>query len=174
VTAKADPSGEKHLVGYITPSNGVIESTQLRDELKVLLPAHMIPSHIIELSSFPLTPNGKIDLAALPFAAGACSPKRQCQKPADRFEEAIAEVWREVLFLPEISTDENFFEIGGDSLSATRMFARINRIFECDLSLREIIDHATVASLAKRLAARAGTSRLSPIRPRRERSSAGG
>jgi acyl carrier protein len=101
------------------------------------------------LKEFPLTPNGKVDSRRLPAPDGTTLSARPIVAPSTPAEEHIAGIWREVLSLKQISVDENFFEAGGDSLSATRAFARINEHFGSGLTLREIFEHPTIRDLAK-------------------------
>jgi acyl carrier protein len=170
VTAREDAAGEKRLVGYIISRNGPPSSSDLRAFMQTKLPLYMVPAQFVLLKQFPLTPNGKIDLKELPAPGSRSeSEKPRCAPRTDE-EHALAEIWREVLGLKELGIDENFFELGGDSLSATRVFARINRAFAMDLSLREILDHPTIRALAELVARNKGSAPVAhPILSRRER-----
>jgi amino acid adenylation domain-containing protein len=148
VTAREDSSGEKRLIGYLVTRNGPPPVAQLRDFIRGKLPAYMVPTHFVMLKEFPLTPNGKIDSRRLPAPEEMAPISRKYVAPVDDCERALAEIWREVLALRQISRDDDFFELGADSLSATRAFARINRQFGIDLPLRAIFEHPTVAALA--------------------------
>ena len=148
VTAREDASGEKRLVGYLVTRNGPPPVGELRDFIRAKLPAYMVPTHFVMLKDFPLTPNGKIDARRLPAPEEMAARSRSYVAPRDEHERALAEIWQEVLALRQIGADDDFFEMGADSLSATRAFARINRQFGINLPLRAIFENPTVARLA--------------------------
>ncbi len=159
VTAKDDAIGEKRLVGYIISKNGPPATVELRDFLKCRLPLYMVPAQFVTLREFPLTPNGKVDLRQLPAPeASVLGEKRTVLPPRTADEQGLAEIWKEVLSLNEVGIDDNFFDLGGDSLSATRAFARINRSFGMDLTLREILERPTIGSLAELVGRTKGTA----------------
>jgi acyl carrier protein len=100
------------------------------------------------LKQFPLTPNGKIDVRALPAPEARPDAKNGYVAPRTDVETRLAEIWKEVLLLQAVGVNDDFFELGGDSLSATRAFARTNQAFGTDLTLREMLDHPTIQSLS--------------------------
>jgi acyl-coenzyme A synthetase/AMP-(fatty) acid ligase/acyl carrier protein len=148
VTAREDAAGEKRLIGYLVPRNGPPSVGELREFIRTKLPAYMVPTHFVIMSEFPLTPNGKIDMRKLPTPEATAPMARNYVAPRNDHERALAEVWQEVLRLGQISIEDDFFELGADSLSATRAFARINRKFGIDLPLRAIFENPTVAGMA--------------------------
>jgi len=148
VTSREDASGEKHLVGYLVARNEAPPVGELRNFIRAKLPAHMVPTHFVVMKEFPLTPNGKIDAHRLPAPEKTAPTARNYVAPRNDRERALVEVWEEVLTLRHISIEDDFFELGADSLSATRAFARINRRFGLDLPLRAIFENPTVAALA--------------------------
>jgi amino acid adenylation domain-containing protein len=148
VTAREDASGEKRLVGYLVTRNGPPPVGELRDFIRGKLPAYMVPTHFVMLTEFPLTPNGKIDARRLPAPEVTAPTARTYIAPRNDHERALVEVWEEVLTIRHISIEDDFFELGADSLSATRAFARINRRFGIELPLRAIFEHPTVAAMA--------------------------
>ena len=170
VTARDDNFGEKRLIAYIISKNGPPSTAMLREFIQTRLPAYMVPAQFVPLKQFPLTPNGKIDRRQLPAPEASYQPARTRVAPTNSDERHVVAIWQEVLSNNQISIDDNFFELGGDSLSATRAFARLNREFGMDLSLKEILEHPTVRSLAKLLSHRKGSSpsSLTPI-PRQPR-----
>ncbi|MCP4153471.1 MAG: AMP-binding protein, partial [bacterium] len=158
-----EAQGDKHLCAYIvkkapTPSTQSIpsfSSTQpatqkaqkntaetflsiIRQYLSQTLPEYMIPPNIIILEQMPLTPNGKIDKKALPEPGIQTGPLYTA--PRDRLEKAIVKIWAGVLAIDEerIGIDGNFFEMGGHSLKATIMMARIHKELEVTITLEEI------------------------------------
>ncbi|WP_442906129.1 amino acid adenylation domain-containing protein [Kitasatospora sp. NBC_00458] len=127
VVVREDRPGDKRLVGYLVPAPGADEPdpAALRAALKRSLPDHQVPTAFAVLPALPLTPNGKLDRRALPAPklrrdAGATAPAT----PAER---VLAEIWAEVLGLPEVGTDEDFFDLGGHSLLATQVVAKARR-----------------------------------------------
>jgi amino acid adenylation domain-containing protein len=148
VTAREDAAGEKRLVGYLVTRNGPPSIGELREFIRTKLPAYMVPTHFIMMNEFPLTPNGKIDMRKLPAPEAMAPTARSYVAPRNDHERALAEVWQEVLRLGQISIEDDFFELGADSLSATRAFARINRRFGINLPLRAIFENPTVAGMA--------------------------
>ncbi len=148
VLAREDSFGEKRLVSYLVTKNGPPSLGELRDFIRAKLPAYMVPTHFVTLKEFPLTPNGKIDTRRLPAPEGVAPRTRSDVAPRDDHERVLAEVWQVVLALQQIGRDDDFFELGADSLSATRAFARINRLFGIKLPLKAIFEYPTVSKLA--------------------------
>lgn len=158
VSARTGTSGEKHLVGYVISKNGPPSVVELRDHIRTKLPAYMVPSHFVLLKQFPRTPNGKVDRGSLPPPEDARLSLRSYVAPRNTDEQVLAEIWQEVLTIKQIGIEDDFFELGGDSLSATRAFARINKTFGMALSLREILEHPTIQSLSELVAQSKGSA----------------
>ncbi|ELB94164.1 non-ribosomal peptide synthetase, partial [Rhodococcus wratislaviensis IFP 2016] len=142
------PSGDTVLVSYVVPAPGrPIETTELLRQVRNRLPAYMVPSVVVVLDEIPLTPVGKLDRAALPeprFLSAAAEFKA----PTDPVEESIAEVFTEVLGVEPISVDDSFFDLGGNSLVATRVIARVNAALGSDVGVRALFEAPTVELLA--------------------------
>jgi amino acid adenylation domain-containing protein len=149
VTARQDSLGENRLVGYVISRNGPPSTIDLRDFAKTKLPLFMVPAQFVVLKSFPLTPNGKIDIRGLPAPESAGTVSSKYQPPRTPDEQCLASIWQDVLGLKQIGIDDHFFELGGDSLSATRAFARTNESFGTGLTLREMLDHPTIRGIAE-------------------------
>ena len=168
VVAREDPGGGQRLLAYICPGEGVLPApAELRARLARLLPAHMIPSGFVPVASFPLTPNGKIDRAALPAPVPA-APSAAAPFATDT-QRVLAALWCDVLELPAVGADEDFFALGGRSRLAARLFARIEATFGVRLPLATLFEATTVAALAARIddAGRlASWSCLVPVRVR--------
>ncbi|MER6079721.1 amino acid adenylation domain-containing protein [Streptomyces sp. NPDC001833] len=130
----------------------------LRPWLAERLPAYMVPAFFVELDEFPLTPNGKIDRNALPSPvtdAGAMA------KPANELERDILAIWSEVLGHDRIGVNQNFFEIGGDSLRVVRVQTRLEKVLGRPVSSAKLFEHFTVKALAAHLAgARTGPTQI--------------
>jgi len=135
----------------------------LRPWLAERLPAYMVPAFFVELDEFPLTPNGKVDRKALPDpVAGIIATAR----PATELERDILAVWSGVLGHDRIGVNENFFEIGGDSLRAVRVQAELEKLLERPVPAPKLFEHFTVRALAADLAGdkRAGPETAPPPR----------
>ncbi len=153
VIARPDPLGGSQLVAYVAPSNEkVFAPGELRDFLRKSLPDHMVPSAYISVDQLPLTPNGKIDRDALGQLQP--NPARTGQEyvaPTGVVEGMIAEIWRDVLGIKKISIFDNFFDLGGHSLSATRLIARLRAAFGIEIPLRSIFQDPTISGFASRI-----------------------
>jgi amino acid adenylation domain-containing protein/non-ribosomal peptide synthase protein (TIGR01720 family) len=147
VLAREDRLGEKRLVGYVVPRAETTSST-LRDALKAKLPDYMIPSAFVFLEALPLTPNGKVDRKALP-APDAQRPEldEAYVAPWTPVEESLAWIWCEVLNLKRIGLNENFFEVGGDSILSIQVVSRA-RAAGLELTPSQIFEHPTIAEQA--------------------------
>ncbi len=166
VIADDDPSGEgQRLLAYWLAAPAAVDATDtpgdllasLRTHLRRLLPDHMIPAHLLAIDRVPLTANGKLDRRALPRPeerAGAADAR----PPRTPLEEAMAEIWAEVLGLPQVGVDDGFFDLGGHSLIATRLVARMRRVFQVDLPVRAVLEFPTVAELAEEVQRSLGES----------------
>ena len=144
------PGDGRRLVAYIVPMEmpGPTVS-DLHAFLRERLPEYMLPSAFVFLNALPLTPSGKIDLAALP-ALDSQRPELESSFHAPRtpVEEGLAEVWKTVLRLDQVGIYDNFFELGGHSLLATQVVSRIRDTFHVDLSLRTVFESPTIAKLS--------------------------
>jgi acyl carrier protein len=154
---REDTPGARRLVAYVVAdaeqrvaTNGLRDSLNgLRDSLKEKLPEHMIPSTFVMLDEMPLTRSGKIDRRALPAPDVMQSVEEDAyQAPRTMTEEMLAKLWGNVLGLPRVSVQHNFFELGGDSLLATKLAFQVRTVFEIELPLTTLFRHPTIADLA--------------------------
>ncbi|WP_052250850.1 non-ribosomal peptide synthetase [Xanthomonas sacchari] len=139
---------------------------RLRTELAQHLPEHMLPSAFVPMARWPLTAGGKIDRTALPPADEDALARRDFVAPADGTEAALALLWRELLGIERIGRHDHFFEIGGHSLMAVRLAARIETALGVRLPLRDLFEHPTLHAMAMQVGT-AGASRLPAIAPMR-------
>ncbi|GAA3040173.1 amino acid adenylation domain-containing protein [Actinokineospora globicatena] len=144
---------EELLVGYVVPADPAESMADLRAYLAGLLPDHLVPAVLVAMSALPLTQNGKLDVAALPdpFAGAPTSPPAE---PTTEIERIVLDIWREVLGSPTIGLHDDFFALGGHSVKAGQVMARIRAELLVPASLRLIFDNPTVAGLAAVLPAR--------------------
>ena len=151
VIAREDRPGDKRLVGYVT---GTADPAAARSALAERLPPYMVPAAIVVLDALPLTVNGKLDKRALP--APEYQEVDHYRAPATLTEEIVAGIYAQVLGLERVGVDESFFELGGDSLSAMRVIAAVNKSFDAGLSVRALFEAPTVAQLVPRIGADEG------------------
>ncbi|BAZ09555.1 amino acid adenylation domain-containing protein [Calothrix sp. NIES-4071] len=148
VIDREDTPGEKRLIAYVEPQQGVTPTiSELRHFLKAKLPEYMAPNAIVILELLPLTPNGKVDRRALP--APDLHSEDKYVAPRTPIEEILVQIWAQVLKVEQVGIHDNFFELGGHSLLATQLLSRIRNIFKVELPLREFFATATVAELAQ-------------------------
>jgi amino acid adenylation domain-containing protein len=141
--------GDQRLVLYVVTDDPV-NLEALHPTLRSFLPKYMWPSHLERLERMPLTPNGKLNRLALPkpdFAVTRAEDRR-VREPSSLSEQAIAEIWKDLLGVKLVSVDDNFFDLGGHSLLTLRMLSRINASFARTLKLRDILT-ANLSQIAR-------------------------
>ena len=128
------------IVASVKPETYTFNSIKLKAYLEKMIPAYMIPTAFMELDKFPLSANGKIDRKALPIPKGETreNSKEQFLEPETPAEKELAAIWKKVLHVENISKNDNYFELGGDSLLATQLNTEINKKFNINLSLEVI------------------------------------
>jgi acyl-coenzyme A synthetase/AMP-(fatty) acid ligase/acyl carrier protein len=141
---------DKRLVGYVVPEqNESPTSAELKSYLKERLPEYMVPPVILTIDRLPVSPNGKLDRRSLPAPEAVKSERGEdYMAPRSPVEEALANIWAEVLRVEKVGINDNFFELGGHSLLATLVVSRIRDVFEVDLPLRRIFEAPTIAELS--------------------------
>jgi amino acid adenylation domain-containing protein len=148
VIVREDRPGEKQLVGYVVARDGGCEPALLRRALAARLPDHMVPAALVVLAALPLTPNGKLDRRALPAPDFSTISVRDPRTPQ---EEILVGLFAETLGLERVGIDDNFFDLGGHFLLATRLISRIRSTLGVELSIRSLFEAPSVAQLAPRL-----------------------
>ncbi|WP_433758965.1 amino acid adenylation domain-containing protein [Nocardia sp. CA-135398] len=167
--ARRDGTGPMLLVSYAVPETGaVLSGDQLRAALAEVLPSYLVPAAVMILDAIPLSPNGKLDRAALP--APVVRAKR-FRAPASPVEEIVAGVFADVLGIDgPVGADDDFFELGGNSLVATRVVARVGAALDATIPVSRIFEAPTVARLAARAESQADTGRVAlTAQPRPQR-----
>ncbi|MFV8162157.1 amino acid adenylation domain-containing protein [Mycobacterium sp. 134] len=158
VVAREDRPGDRRLVGYVT---GTAEPVQVRASLAERLPGYMVPAAVVVLESLPLTVNGKLDRRALP--APDYVEADRYRAPSNSTEQTVARIYAEVLGLGRVGVDDSFFDLGGDSLLATRLIAAINASLDTDLPVRTIFGAPTVSALAQQIGRGDGGDEVIPV-----------
>ena len=150
--AREDTPGDKRLAAYCIPAPGChVNQAELLTFLSSRLPDYMRPSRMIELDRFPQTPNGKIDRKALP-APDSDRPEldHAFVAPATSAEKTLAEIWQDVLGLDRVGVDDNFFDLGGDSILAVQIVSKANQR-KLETTVRQLLEHQTIGELAPRV-----------------------
>jgi amino acid adenylation domain-containing protein len=149
VITREDRAGDKQLVAYMVPKESAPAASELRTFLKAKLPEYMVPSAFVVLDSLPLTPNGKVDRQALPEPdRGSADLEQVYVAPRNASEQAIADIWAEILGVKRIGVHDNFFDRGGHSLKATQIVSRLRKMFGSEIPLRYMFQFPTIAELA--------------------------
>jgi len=149
VMPQTSPTGNKQLVAYLLTDQAELDMHDIRQTLITKLPDYMIPSHFISIDEMPLTPNGKINRKALPQPSWQAA--NHYQAPRNHTEEMLANLWAETLGLTLVGIHDNFFEIGGDSITATRILHKLEQNLSMDIPLGVLFKAATIAELAEHL-----------------------
>jgi len=153
VTARQDAFGNLRLVGYFVPKPG--ENPEVESFRKVMernLPDYMVPAVFVSLTALPLTHNGKIDRRALPEPEGIRLEMEQPYLPPSTvLEKALSEIWCRVLGLDRVGIYDNLFALGGNSLLATQVISRVNKVLRVDLTLRSFFAKPTIAGLSEEI-----------------------
>jgi len=158
-------SQDTELVGYYVLSKPISEA-DLRAQLGEFLPAYMIPRSLIVLDKMPLTERDKIDKAALlTLGARAQGNTPDFVAPQDEYQQGLSEIWQDILGLKSISIHDDFFAIGGHSLSATRIMSRIRGRFQVEIPFGTLFENPTLAKLAARIKDAEQKPSQQPIRP---------
>ncbi|MGW3496805.1 non-ribosomal peptide synthetase [Streptomyces sp. NPDC001020] len=138
------------LVGHVVPGPGsVLSAEELRRHLRSLLPSYMVPAHLALHESLPLTAHGKVDRNAL-TGAPLPAPRQEAPvtPPRGPSEERVAAVWQEVLGVPRVGADDNFFDLGGHSFLALRVQSRLQEALGRDIPVVAVFQYPTVAAFA--------------------------
>ncbi|MET8229829.1 amino acid adenylation domain-containing protein [Micromonospora sp. NPDC005298] len=157
VVARPDHAGSYRLIAYVVPApRGDLSVRALKEHVGGVLPDYMVPQEFVRMKHLPLTANGKIDRQALPEP-----PRRRAGgAPRNAQEAALCDLFAELLHQPHVGVDDDFFALGGNSLLAVRLVARVRGLLGVELAVRDLFEFPTVAGVVRRLgvvgAARSG------------------
>ncbi len=154
VLAREDEPGEKRLVAYIVLEEGTrVSTTDLRNYLKDKLPEYMVPAALVVMEQMPVNAVGKIDRNALPAPEHEdISAAEDFVGPRTTIEQTLADIVVDVLKLERVGVHDNFFDLGGHSMMATRVISRLRQIFQVDIPLRSLFEAPTIEGLALSIA----------------------
>ena len=159
VIAREDRSGKIQLIGYVVPGDSTPDPVALRRALAEQMPDYMVPAAIVVLEALPLTPNGKLDRKALPAPDFIPSITRAPRTPT---EEILTRLFSEILSLERVGIDDNFFDLGGDSIGSIQVVARARKA-GLALKPKDIFQYQCVAALAAVAQPVAGAHRITDI-----------
>ncbi|MCZ1071271.1 non-ribosomal peptide synthetase [Rhodococcus sp. A5(2022)] len=153
-------TGEQ-LVGYVVAAPGAtVEGARVLDGVRVVLPSYMVPSALVVLDAFPLNASGKLDRKALPEPV---FESRGFRAPTTPAEEIVAGVFAEVLGVERVGLDDDFFALGGNSLNATQVVARLGAALDAQVPVRVLFESSTVQALAVAVERHAGSGAVVPL-----------
>jgi amino acid adenylation domain-containing protein len=163
VLARDEPSGHRRLVSYVVADRS-LTSAALKAFLRARVPDYMVPAAFVMLDAFPINASGKIDRAALPAPDSTRSVDAAYAPLDGELQRRIAGVWQDVLDVRTIGADDNFFDLGGNSLLVARVHARVSELASSPISIVDLFRYPTVRELAEHLTrdAHAAIADLSP------------
>ena len=149
VIAREDQPGNKRLVAYFT-GRGDVSHAELSNFLKAGLPEYMVPAAFVAMDMLPVTANGKLDRRALPAPeARVTKGYDESSAPRSALEKSIAEIWGSVLQVNDIGIDDNFFDVGGNSLKLMLAHGKLREDLKIDAPITVLFEHPTIHSLAE-------------------------
>ncbi|MCL9807005.1 amino acid adenylation domain-containing protein [Flavobacterium amniphilum] len=148
VVEAKDVNGEKVIVAYFT-ADSEIEKAEIKNYLQSKLPEYMVPTFYVALENMPLTPNGKIDRKALPGISDDDVIRNEYVVPRNEGEQQIAGVWQEVLGIERVGITDNFFDLGGNSITAINLVTKMNKSFGTAYPLDLLFHYNSISELAK-------------------------
>jgi fengycin family lipopeptide synthetase D/tyrocidine synthetase-2 len=172
ITQSAQSAQSAEIVAHVVPEAGGVEVSQLSAQLRTILPAYMVPQRVMIHSALPLTASGKIDRQALTesiapqrhgskLASDEVPRQAPVQTTGSDLQATIAAAWQAVLGVSAVNGDDNFFQLGGDSLQAMRVVSQLARDLQADIDLRDIFDAPTPREFAVLVA---GKSNVAPAK----------
>ncbi|MFI6688244.1 amino acid adenylation domain-containing protein [Streptomyces sp. NPDC050485] len=146
----------RQLVGYVVPAEDGTDVDEVTAFAAQRLPGHLVPAALVVLDQLPLTPGGQLDRSALPEPGPAGPPYRA---PRSEQEESLCALFAEVLGVERVGIDDDFFELGGNSLTATRLTSRIRKTLGVSVTIRAIFQHRNIAELSRTVKSANASSR---------------
>lgn len=141
-------SNDTYLLAYFSLSNDSISKEDIKSTLRSVLPSYMLPAGYVQIDSFPMNNNGKIDKNLLPVLDFNVE-QSQRRAPTTKTEDIVCQIWKKYLSVKDIGIDDDFFEVGGHSILAIKILTDINKVFSLKLSVRAIFERSTIYELSK-------------------------
>lgn len=154
VISREESGGRMRLVAYFSALSGEDVTAKLRNYLNSILPHYMVPISFVQVKEWPRTPNGKIDRAALPKFSGSSALSSLFKKPQQGLEEKLYQVWKVVLGRDTFGVDDNFSDLGGDSLQVACMQTKLKEVLDFEVSISDLYQYPTISQLAKQLSSK--------------------
>jgi acyl carrier protein len=153
VVPKGDKTSEKRLTAYYVPSiHANLSVSDVKSFLASKLPPYMLPASYVALPGLPLDPNGKVERSALPApVVGTAEPSTG--SGGSQLEQTLTAIWKRVLQLERVGLDDNFFDLGGDSLLIVAVHSQLKKALEREIEVTDLFEHTTIRALAKHLCA---------------------
>uniref|UniRef100_UPI0030ED2D7B amino acid adenylation domain-containing protein n=1 Tax=Ascidiimonas aurantiaca TaxID=1685432 RepID=UPI0030ED2D7B len=160
VLAEAGAQGDLELVVYLTGEEG-LDSVSLQEYLRDRVPGYAVPSRYVQMESFPLTPNGKIDKKALATSGGEGLQRgAEYVAPVTPEEVKMAEIWQDVLKIERVGIKDKFFDLGGDSIRILRMVSEVRKQMAIEIPVADVYTYDTVETLVKHMHSEGGDTSL--------------
>ena len=152
VIPHCDVNGSKRLVAYyIASPDRSASPVDLKAYLSEKLPHYMIPAFFIPIAAMPLSPNGKVDRSAFPAPAAPVEGEKPVEGAATELEEKLKELWRRALAVPQLGLDDNFFDLGADSLTIVAVHSNLQKLLQREISLTDLFEFTTIRTLSQHL-----------------------
>ncbi|WP_176728540.1 non-ribosomal peptide synthetase, partial [Planobispora rosea] len=170
VATAPEHDGDRRVIAYIVPAPGggaPPATAEVLRHCRESLPDYMVPALFVTLDALPVSPNGKLDRAALPRPGTDRPDLGGYVPPRGRLQRELAGIWTALLGLDRVGAHDHFFDVGGHSLLASRLLARVRKTFSCEVPLADFLAAPTVAALAELVRDRlaAASSAVTPVRP---------
>ncbi|MBT2761410.1 thioesterase domain-containing protein, partial [Paenibacillus sp. ISL-20] len=147
VSAREDESGAKYLCAYLV-SEEELTVAELRQHMGAGLPEYMIPGAFVQLAEIPLTPNGKVDRKALPEPDGSMKSGAAYVAPRNVLEDILVKIYKEVLGNPAVGVQDNYYNLGGNSIRSLVLVEKINKELNIELTIQHVMENSTIEDLA--------------------------
>ncbi|MGH3700267.1 MAG: AMP-binding enzyme, partial [Pseudonocardiaceae bacterium] len=150
VIAREDEPGRKRLVAYVVAkADEVVDPVGLRTHTAAVLPDYMVPSAFVTLDALPLNSSGKLDRRTLPAPESDASSGVGYVPPRTTVEQVLVDIWTQVLGAERVGIEDNFFDLGGDSIYSMQLTSRAKAAFDVALTPRDVLTARTVSALAE-------------------------
>ncbi|MEM9916809.1 MAG: amino acid adenylation domain-containing protein, partial [Bacteroidota bacterium] len=151
ITTVGTTRNDRRIAAYFTSVETAVSINEMQEHLSESLPDYMIPAYFVQMDEFPLNTNGKIDRGKLPDPGEQMQMSDSFVEASSDFERSLLNIWKELLKVERISCTDNFFQIGGNSLLAAQLVARVKEQTSLDIQLRTVFVHPTIQTMGAAL-----------------------